>query len=74
MEAQQATTEVSCKNDLYAFLGDELFNSDRGMSMGTLRRVRAAYDFCEFETVDGKTVRRDVSEVMAHLENGYTFQ
>ena len=73
MEAQQATTDAPTeKNDLYAHLGDELTN-DNGMSMGTLQRVRAAYDFCEFETASGKTVRRDVSDILTQLQNGYSF-
>ena len=66
--------EINNKNDLYAHLGDELSNDDAGQSRGTLCRVRAGYDFCEFEVNGGKTIRRDVSEVMNALENGYTFQ
>jgi len=64
--------DINCKNDLYAYLGDELTN-DNGMSLGTLDRVRAGYDFCEFETASGKTVRRDVSDILTHLDNGYGF-
>lgn len=67
-------TDVSCKNDLYAFEGQELRNDDTGRTRGTLRRVRAAYDWVEFEVPGNKTVRRDVSEVISALENGYTFQ
>ena len=74
MEAQNATTDAPTeKNDLYAHLGDELTN-DNGMSMGVLRRVRAAYDFCEFETASGKTVRRNNEDIFTMLENGYSFQ
>lgn len=73
MEQNNAANGVETKNDLYAFLGDELSNSDMGQSLGTLDRVRAAYDFCEFKMPDGKRVRRDVSDIFTHLENGYTF-
>lgn len=69
----EADDGIDEKNDLYAFLGDELRNAERGRSRGILRRVRAAYDFCEFETVSGETVRRDVDEVLTALENGYEF-
>ena len=65
-------TEYNSKNDLYANLGDELTNGD-GTSLGTLQRVRAAYDFCEFEAASGKTVRRDVSDVLAAIDNGFGF-
>ena len=61
------------KDDLYAFEGQELQNTERGRSRGILRRVRAAYDWCEFETVSGKTVRRDVDEIADALSNGYEF-
>jgi hypothetical protein len=60
------------KNDLYSFLGDELTNGN-GKSLGTLTRVRAAYDFCEFETLSGKTVRRDVSDVIDFANGAYDF-
>jgi hypothetical protein len=63
----------TCKNDLYGHLGEELAHTDRGRSRGVLRRVRAAYDFCHFEVAGGKTVRRDVDEVLAAIENGYEF-
>lgn len=66
--------EVNNKNDLYQYLGDELTNDDLGRSRGTLTRVRAGYDFAEFEVSGGKTVRRDLEEVFSALENGYNFQ
>jgi len=65
-------TEHTCKNDLYANLGDELTN-DNNVSLGTLDRVRAAYDTCEFITASGKRVTRDVDDVLNAIENGYTF-
>jgi len=68
-----ASDDVSTKNDLYAFLGQDLRDDSRGRTRGVLRRVRAAYDFCEFEVPGGKTVRRDVDEVLTALENGYEF-
>ena len=68
-DADDAPTQ---KNDLYAFIGDELRN-DNGMSMGTLTRVRAGYDFCHFETASGKVVKRDNDDIFAMLENGYSF-
>jgi hypothetical protein len=64
---------ATTKNDLYAELGNELTNDDLGESRGTLQRVRAGYDFCEFETASGETVRREVDEVLAALDNGFTF-
>ena len=73
MEQQTASNAApATKNDLYAHLGDELTN-DNGMSLGTLDRVRAAYDFCEFKTQDGKTVRRDVDDILNFANNGYSF-
>lgn len=66
--------DVTEKDDLYAFIGDELRLADAGRSRGVLTRVRAAHDFCHFETVSGKTVRRDVDEVLSALDNGYTFE
>lgn len=75
--AQQPTTTEDApteKNDLYAFLGEELTHDSRGRSRGTLVRVRAAYDFCEFEVPGGKTVKRDCHEVFQAIENGYTFE
>jgi hypothetical protein len=65
-------TEYNDKNDLYANLGDELTNGN-GKSLGVLRRVRAAYDFCEFETASGKTVQRDVSDVLSWVNGAYDF-
>jgi hypothetical protein len=61
------------KNDLYAVEGKELRNKDAGRTRGILRRVRAAYDWVEFEVPGGKTVRRDVDEVFDALDNGYKF-
>jgi len=72
MAQNNAADEVECKNDLYANLGDELTN-DNGKSLGTLNRVRAAYDFCEFKTASGKTVQRDVSDVISFANGAYSF-
>ena len=74
MEAQNASTDAPTeKNDLYAFVGDELTN-DNGMSMGTLTRVRAGYDFCHFETASGKSVRRNNEDIFTMLRTGYSFE
>jgi len=64
-------SDITCKNDLYGHLDEELIHTDRGRSRGVLRRVRAAYDFCHFEVAGGDVVRRDVDEVINALEQGY---
>jgi hypothetical protein len=71
MSANDAKPET--KNDLYAHLGETLSNDARGVSLGTLDRVRAGYDFAEFIMPDGERVRRNIDDIFTHLENGYSF-
>lgn len=73
MEAENASNDAPTqKNDLYSFIGNDLRVD--GKSVGTLTRVRAAYDFCEFETASGKSVRRDNDDIFTMLDNGCSFQ